>query len=150
MTDAPPPAGPTETPAAAPDPAAAPAMAPPVAAAPFPPVLRTPWVNPAKRNQLLLLSVLTVLAVAVIAFVIGLAVGDHGGRRGDRVGPAGDFGYACNFHDGGGRHAKCDLMMPGRPFGPRQGQFPPNVPNAPSPSQPASPSSVPSSASSSK
>jgi len=143
MTDAPPPAEPTEPPAASPEPAAAP-VPPAYVPTPFPQVLRTPWVNPAKRNQVLLIAIVSLLAVAAIAFVAGLAVGDNG-RHGDRGGPVRDFGNACVNAPAMAPKAKCELMVPGRPYKLRPRQMPPIYRGSP-----VNPAPTPSSASPSK
>jgi hypothetical protein len=80
---------PTPGPAAAPVPEPQTVPPEPVrTAAPgaFPQVLRTPWINPARRTHVVLVSVLALLVVAAAAFAGGLAAGGDDGGRG-RGGP---------------------------------------------------------------
>src|SRR5690349_11071310 len=118
MTDTPPPdesphpkPGDAGTPAeSAPQPA--PSAPPPgYAIAPFPPVVRTPWINPAKRMQVAILSIVAFLVVAGAAFAGGVAAGGDGHGR-DRRGPEG-FGYQC-MHAGAGK--KSGWCMGGGPL----------------------------------
>jgi hypothetical protein len=91
MTESTPPAGagpdePTSPAAAAGESAVEPGPPSSPAAAPFPQVLRTPWINPARRRHVVLVSILALLLVGGAAFVGGVAVGHH--RDHDRCGEA--------------------------------------------------------------
>ena len=139
MSETPRPADPGQP---SPAPAEPPAPAAPVPA-PFPQVLRTPWVNPAKRTQVAILAIIAFLVVAGAAFVGGVAAGDgHGGRRGPD-----EIGYAC-YEDptdpGAGQCAqgpmRGHMLKPGRIMMPRYAPYPYSPPSTPVPAQSSSPS----------
>ncbi len=106
----PPPTGPYGSPG---PPMAGPPMAgPPMAGAPtagpppFAPVMREPWINPAKRGSVVAIAVVALIVVAGAAFLIGglagWAVGNHGDRHDRReCGPRG----VCMRQDHG-RHQR--------------------------------------------
>jgi hypothetical protein len=147
MSETPPPDEPGQpsTPPAAPpadgQPQPGPAPAPAAyAPAPFPQVLRTPWVNPAKRTQVAVLAVIAFLLVAGAAFVGGVAAGDD---HRDRRGPA-EFGYAClnSVHlDPGGQCVlgpmRGHMMKPGHHMRPRYAPYPYSPPSHAAPSSPS-------------
>jgi hypothetical protein len=105
---------------AAPEPPAPVRAAP---AQPFAPIVREPWVNPAKRAPLVLAAILVALLLCGGSFVVGVAVGHH--RGGHRSGPQLPMGpYRGPIYRRPGQ------IGPGR-FPPMRNIVPPTPPAAP-------------------